>query len=51
MISNDPKKGEIRVVVCDGDGKQLAYGHGSTRKKAEQMAAKEALAIRGTSSE
>lgn len=43
MIANDPKKNEIRVVVCDTDGKRLAYGVGSTRKKAEQMAAKEAL--------
>ena len=50
MISNDPKKNEIRVAVCDGDGKHIAYGYGSTRKKAEQMAAKDALAIRGTSS-
>lgn len=43
MLSNDPKKGEIRVVVCDGDGKHLAYGVGTTRKKAEQMAARDAL--------
>jgi dsRNA-specific ribonuclease len=43
MLSNDPKKGEIRVAVCDMDGNQIAYGHGSTRKKAEQMAAREAL--------
>lgn len=43
MLSNDPKKGEIRVVVIDGAGKHLAHGSGTTRKKAEQMAAKEAL--------
>jgi ribonuclease-3 len=43
MLSNDPKKGEIRVAVCDGQGKHLGYGHGSTRKKAEQMAAREAM--------
>jgi len=30
--------------VCDPDGTRLAFGSGSTRKKAEQMvAAKEAL--------
>lgn len=50
MLSNDPKKGEIRVAVCDGTGKHLAYGHGSTRKKAEQMAAREALSACGGSS-
>jgi ribonuclease-3 len=43
MLSNDPKKGEIRVAVCDVDGKHLAYGVGTTRKKAEQMAAQTAL--------
>jgi ribonuclease-3 len=43
MLSNDPKKCEIRVAVCDGSGKHLAYGIGITRKKAEQMAAREAL--------
>ena len=43
MLSNDPKKNEIRVAVCDATGKHLAYGHGSTRKKAEQLAAKQAL--------
>lgn len=42
MLSNDPKAG-IRVAACDGDGKVLAYGHGTTRKKAEQMACKDAL--------
>jgi dsRNA-specific ribonuclease len=47
MLSNDPKKGEIRVAVCDADGKQRAYGHGTTRKKAEQMAALEALTAAG----
>jgi len=47
MLSNDPKKGEIRVAVCDASGKQLAYGHGSTRKKAEQMAARQALSACG----
>ena len=43
MLSNDPKKNEIRVAVCDATGKHLAYGSGSTRKKAEQLAAKQAL--------
>lgn len=43
MLSNDPKKGEIQVVVCDGSGKRLGFGTGSTRKKAEQMAAREAM--------
>ncbi len=43
MLSNDNKKGEIRVAVCDGNGHHLGYGVGSTRKKAEQMACKEAL--------
>jgi dsRNA-specific ribonuclease len=43
MLSNDPKKNEITVVVCDPDGTRLAFGSGSTRKKAEQMAAREAL--------
>lgn len=43
MLSNDPKLNEIRVVVCDASGNRLAYGHGTTRKKAEQMAAKLAL--------
>lgn len=40
MLSNDPKKNEIMVVVCDPDGTRIAFGSGSTRKKAEQMAAK-----------
>jgi dsRNA-specific ribonuclease len=31
------------VAVCDASGTRLAYGHGSTRKKAEQMAAQAAL--------
>ena len=43
MLSNDPKKNEIRVAVCDANGKHIAYGSGSTRKKAEQLAAKQAL--------
>lgn len=43
MLSNDPKKNEIQVVVCHPDGTHLAYGSGSTRKKAEQVAAKHAL--------
>lgn len=43
MLANDPKKCEIRVVVCDISGNRLAYGVGTTRKKAEQMAAREAL--------
>ena len=50
MVSNDPKKGEIHVVVCDGNGRRLAQGRGSTRKKAEQMAAKDALSLCGSSS-
>jgi ribonuclease III len=43
MLSNDPKKNEIRVAVCDETGKALGFGVGTTRKKAEQLAAKEAL--------
>jgi ribonuclease-3 len=43
MLSNDPKKNEITVVVCDPDGTRIAFGSGSTRKKAEQMAAQQAL--------
>lgn len=43
MLSNDTKLNEIRVAVCDGSGKHLAYGVGPTRKKAEQMASREAL--------
>ena len=43
MLSNDTKNNEIRVAVCDAAGTHLAYGIGSTRKKAEQMACKEAL--------
>ncbi len=43
MLSNDPKKGEIRVAVCDEKGTHLGYGVGPTRKKAEQLACKEAL--------
>lgn len=43
MLLNDPKQNEIRVVVCDASGTRLAYGHGSTRKKAEQMAARLAI--------
>lgn len=39
MISNDPKKNEILVAVCDDAGNRIAFGSGSTRKKAEQMAA------------
>jgi dsRNA-specific ribonuclease len=49
MLSNDPKKGEIRVAVCDASGKHLAYGYGTTRKKAEQMAAQDALNACGCS--
>jgi len=52
MLSNDPKKNEIRVAVCDEAGKHLGFGAGTTRKKAEQMAAKEALtAVSGLSAE
>ena len=43
MISNDPKKNEIKVVVCNDAGDHLGYGVGTTRKKAEQMACQEAL--------
>lgn len=43
MLSNDPKKNEIRVAVCDDKGVVLGYGVGPTRKKAEQMACREAL--------
>lgn len=51
MLSNDTKLNEIRVAVCDGSGKHLAYGVGSTRKKAEQMACREALTGVGCSDE
>jgi ribonuclease-3 len=47
MLSNDSKKGEIRVAVCDDTGRHLGYGTGTTRKKAEQMACREALASAG----
>ena len=47
MLSNDSKKGEIRVAVCDDTGRHLGYGAGTTRKKAEQMACREALAAAG----
>jgi ribonuclease-3 len=47
MLSNDSKKGEIRVAVCDDAGRHLGYGAGTTRKKAEQMACREALASAG----
>ena len=43
MLSNDPKKNEIRVAVCDATGRPLGYGVGPTRKKAEQMACQAAL--------
>jgi len=43
MLSNDTKLNEIKVAVCDASGTHLAYGVGSTRKKAEQMACREAL--------
>ena len=42
-IRNDTKQNEIKVAVCDASGTHLAYGVGSTRKKAEQMACREAL--------
>ena len=47
MLSNDTKLNEIKVAVCDGSGTHIAYGVGSTRKKAEQMACREALALNG----
>jgi ribonuclease-3 len=50
MLSNDPKKNEIQVYVCDGEGKPLGFGVGTTRKKAEQMACQEALAKFGIES-
>jgi ribonuclease-3 len=43
MLSNDPKKNEIRVAVCDDMGRHLGYGVGTTRKKAEQMACRAAF--------
>ena len=46
MRMNDPKQG-IRVTVADANGTVLAEGHGSTRKKAEQMAAQRALTSAG----
>ena len=47
MLSNDSKKSEIRVAVCDDTGRHLGYGTGTTRKKAEQMACREALTAAG----
>lgn len=44
MLSNDTKNNEIRVAVADSKGEYIAYGTGKTRKKAEQMAAQQALA-------
>ena len=46
MLSNDPKHG-IRVTVSDTSGVVLGQGNGSTRKKAEQMAAQRALTSAG----
>jgi ribonuclease-3 len=43
MLANDPKKNEIRVAVTDERGTHLGYGTGPTRKKAEQMACREAM--------
>ena len=51
MLSNDVKKNEIRVAVCDANGTHLGYGVGSTRKKAEQMACSNALAASGSAVE
>jgi ribonuclease-3 len=51
MLSNDSKKGEIRVAVCDDAGRHLGYGTGTTRKKAEQMACREALTTAGVTSD
>jgi len=42
MTTNDPKKNEIGVTVSV-HGKVYGTGSGTTRKKAEQLAAKEAL--------
>lgn len=50
MLSNDPKKNEICVSVCDAEGRPIATGVGTTRKKAEQMAAREAIAYFSSSS-
>jgi ribonuclease-3 len=43
MLANDPKKNEIHVAVTDERGTHLGYGTGPTRKKAEQMACREAM--------
>lgn len=51
MLSNDPKKNEIRVAVTDEAGNHLGYGIGPTRKKAEQMACREAMEKLGWSIE
>jgi len=48
MRSNDPKKNEIVVAVMVA-GKVYGLGIGSTRKKAEQLACKEALSKVGVS--
>jgi dsRNA-specific ribonuclease len=42
MSLNDPKKNEI-VVSVRVQGKVYGSGSGTTRKKAEQLAAKQAL--------
>lgn len=49
MLSNDPKKNEIQVSVCNAQGNPIAVGVGTTRKKAEQMAAREALMLLASS--
>jgi ribonuclease III len=51
MLSNDPKKNEIRVAVTDEQGNHLGYGTGPTRKKAEQMACRDAIEKLGWSIE
>jgi ribonuclease-3 len=43
LLSNDPKKNEIKVAVCDAEGNELGYGSSTTRKKAEQLACQDAL--------
>lgn len=50
MLSNDTKNNEIRVAVADQQGNHIAYGIGKTRKKAEQMAARDALTSAAASS-
>lgn len=43
MLENDAKENRIRVAVCDDGGKPFGFGEGTTRKKAEQIACRDAM--------